>query len=134
MSKNDTPKSTGKTVPKGLKPFAPGPDPRRGRGPKKGAPNAGRTPDDIRALARAGFAEAVPKLRQVALGHHVQGTVTLPDGTTKDVDIRPDASAMARAADILGKYGLPAQLELAGNGLAPLVVRFQDEMPPDPAA
>lgn len=32
--------------------FKPGRDPRRGRGPAKGAPNAGRPPDAIRATAR----------------------------------------------------------------------------------
>ena len=124
MSKNETPKSAPKTV-KG-RPFRKGErDPRAGRGPAKGAPNAGRPPDEIRALARSGFAEAVPKLRQVALGQHVQATVTLPDGTTKDVDIRPDASAMARAADILGKYGLPTQLEVGGDPNRPLVIQFE---------
>lgn len=31
-------------------PFAPGPDPRRGKGPAPGAPNAGRPPDEFKAL------------------------------------------------------------------------------------
>jgi hypothetical protein len=34
-------------------PFKVGPDPRRGRGPAKGAPNAGRPPDEWRAALRA---------------------------------------------------------------------------------
>jgi hypothetical protein len=40
-------KSAGKSAPSG-RPFEPGPDARRGRGPAKGAPNAGRPPDDFR--------------------------------------------------------------------------------------
>lgn len=35
-----------------LKPFKPGPDARRGRGPAKGAPNAGRPPDAWREHMR----------------------------------------------------------------------------------
>lgn len=53
------PKSAGKSVaPASMKsgargrPFQPGHDPRRGRGPAKGAPNAGRPPDAIRAELR----------------------------------------------------------------------------------
>lgn len=33
--------------------FKPGHDPRRGRGPAKGAPNAGRPPDEFKALMRS---------------------------------------------------------------------------------
>ena len=40
-------KSVEKSVPPQLVPFAPGPDPRRGKGPKKGAPNAGRPPSAV---------------------------------------------------------------------------------------
>jgi hypothetical protein len=36
-----------------LIPFRPGPDVRRGRGPRKGAPNAGRPPDAWRDALRA---------------------------------------------------------------------------------
>lgn len=35
-----------------LRPFKPGPDPKRGRGPAKGAPNAGRPPDAFKALCQ----------------------------------------------------------------------------------
>lgn len=47
-------RSTGKSSPKSSGAFVPG-DPRirRGRGPKKGAPNAGRPPDKIRETARS---------------------------------------------------------------------------------
>ena len=40
-------------VPKQLKPFVPGPDKRRGNGPKKGAPNAGRPPNAWKARMEA---------------------------------------------------------------------------------
>ena len=45
-------KSEPKSVRPGLRPFLPGPDARRGRGAAKGGPNAGRTPDEFRALMR----------------------------------------------------------------------------------
>jgi hypothetical protein len=44
-------KSARKSARKG-KPFKKGPDPRRGRGPAKGAPNAGRPPNEFKAMCR----------------------------------------------------------------------------------
>lgn len=50
-------KSVDKSVDKSSKtpprPFRPGPDPRRGRGPKKGAPKAGRPPDEFKQMLAA---------------------------------------------------------------------------------
>lgn len=47
-------KSAGKSVgAANLRPFANGPDARRGRGPKKGAPNAGRPPEEWRAWLKS---------------------------------------------------------------------------------
>jgi len=40
----------------------PGEDPRRGRGPEPGAPNAGRPPNELRAPAREGLEVAIPRL------------------------------------------------------------------------
>lgn len=53
-------KSVGKSAP-GV-PFAEGTDPRRGRGPLPGAPNAGRPPSAVQVIAREGWVDRVPKL------------------------------------------------------------------------
>ncbi len=47
----------------GAPPFAKGHDPRRGKGPKKGAPNAGRPPDFLKALKAEGAIEATEQVR-----------------------------------------------------------------------
>lgn len=44
-------KSAAKSAPG--KPFEKGGDPRQGKGPKKGAPNAGRPPDEFKRMMRA---------------------------------------------------------------------------------
>lgn len=51
--------------------FSEGFDPRRGRGPQKGAPNAGRPPDEFRALMRelASSPEAIDRLRDILSGY-----------------------------------------------------------------
>lgn len=73
-------------------PFKPGPDSRRGRGPKKGAPNAGRPPNELRAMLReAGAKIAIPRLAQIS----AQGK---------------DADAVRASAVILEK-ALPNQAE-----------------------
>ena len=50
MAKSRPPKSAGKTPP-GV-PFAGKDDPRNGRGPEKGAPNAGRPPNEWKKLCQ----------------------------------------------------------------------------------
>ena len=50
MSEKSTEKSTGGVTGKG---FVPGDDPRRGRGPKPGAPNAGRPPNEWKEACMA---------------------------------------------------------------------------------
>lgn len=54
VSRNATRKSVGKSSRsmENLQSFKPGPNPRRGRGPAKGAPNAGRPPDQWKAHLR----------------------------------------------------------------------------------
>jgi len=49
------------------KPFQPGPDPRRGHGPEKGAPNAGRPPDEFKRLmaSLASREETIHALEQI---------------------------------------------------------------------
>lgn len=97
-----------------------------GKGPAKGAPNAGRPPDKVRELSRAGYAAAIPFLRRIAQGEHIQTTITTSDGVSKDIEIRPSAADMRGAADTLGKYGALTHIEVAGDPTAPLTVRFTD--------
>ena len=46
--------------------FAKGDDPRRGAGPKKGAPNAGRPPSEVKRALLEGFADLMPELFRIA--------------------------------------------------------------------
>jgi len=48
------------------RPFEPGHDPRRGRGPRPGAQNAGRPPSAVRAACRDAFARRIPVLEAIA--------------------------------------------------------------------
>lgn len=54
VSRTMAPKSAGQSAGRG-RPFEKGKDPRRGRRPMRGAPNAGRTPDELRGMAAAGL-------------------------------------------------------------------------------
>ena len=61
----------GKSAPKSARvvgrPFSPGADDRRGRGPKKGAPNAGRPSNELRAMLREASATiAIPRLARIS--------------------------------------------------------------------
>ncbi len=87
-------------------PFVPGPDPRRGRGPKPGAPNAGRPPSVIRERCRGSFEDRIAVLEEIA------------------DDARANAGDRIRALDLLGKYGLGTQQQHSGpdGGVIPLGV------------
>ena len=87
-------------------PFVPGPDPRRGRGPKPGAPNAGRPPSVIRERCRGSFEERIAVLEEIA------------------DDPGVSAGDRIRALDLLGKYGLGTQQQHSGpdGGVIPLGV------------
>lgn len=61
--------------------FAKGPDPRRGRGPAKGAPNAGRPPDAWREACRQALADA--KGLDV-VKHMISGDILEQLGTDRD--------------------------------------------------
>ncbi len=69
------------------RPFERGHDPRRGRGPRSGAPNAGRPPSAVRAACRDAFARRIPILEAIA-----------DDATSAPGD-------RLRALDLLGRYG-----------------------------
>lgn len=80
-------KSTKKSTVANLRPLS-ADDPRRGRGPAVGAPNAGRPPSEIRAILRQSFYDRIPMLQRIA----------------DDEELSP-ADRM-KAADMLAKYGL----------------------------
>ena len=59
-------KSAGKSASTPGKPFRQGDDPRRGRGPRKGAANAGRPPSKVREACLAAFDERINVLMAIA--------------------------------------------------------------------
>ncbi len=100
-------KSESKSVARTHKgPFVPGPDPRRGRGPKPGAPNAGRPPSVIRERCRGSFEDRIAVLEEIV------------------DDAKVSAGDRIRALDLLGKYGLGTQQQHSGpdGGVIPLGV------------
>lgn len=101
-------------VPVGLRPFQIGNDPRRGRGPAPGAPNAGRPPDAVRRACREAFADRVPMLADLA------------DNGTPEVRLR--------ALDMLGRYGLGTSFTFDGSEIATGVVVLPELQMRDVAA
>ena len=69
--------------------------PGAGRGPAKGAPNAGRPPSAVRALLREAFATRVSLAAEIA----------------DDPSLAP--AERLRALDLLGRYGLGTTRELS---------------------
>ncbi len=69
-------------------------DPRRGRGPAKGAPNAGRPPDAFKALMRelASRDESLVRLAGI-----LKGTLKYTDGDGKKVVIPVDSDTYLKA-------------------------------------
>jgi hypothetical protein len=73
--------------------FAPGDDTRRGKGPKKGAENAGRPASEVKAALLAGVSDALPELLRLSIGARSEGD-------------------RIRAIDVLCKYAGLASLEI----------------------
>jgi len=69
--------------------------PGAGRGPARGAPNAGRPPSAVRALLREAFADRISLASEIA----------------DDPSLAP--SERLRALDLLGRYGLGTTRELS---------------------
>lgn len=69
--------------------------PGAGRGPAKGAPNAGRPPSAVRAILRESFVNRVP----------------LAEAIADDPSFPP--SERLRALDLLGRYGLGTTREMS---------------------
>lgn len=80
--------------------FKPGKDPRRGKGPEKGAPNAGRPPDKFKELCR-----------ELATG---QKTIEAVEAILEDQDHSQFMAALKWASE--HGYGRPSQpLEHSGT-------------------
>lgn len=75
---------------------------RQGRGPKKGAPNAGRPKDRIVEMAAAGLEKALPLLIDTALGEAVEKMVT-PEGIATNIKVSPTANERSKAVEVLAK-------------------------------
>lgn len=100
-------KSAAKTA--GGKPFASGHDPRRGRGPQKGAPNAGRPPNQFRELMR----QAADRFAQALITHEVTSN--------------PNHPYFVHAGKLAAAYaeGMPTQrVEVADMGIERKTVRL----------
>ncbi len=95
------------------RPFSPGEDRRRGRGPRPGAPNAGRPRRALRQLALQSFADQIPTLLSIAAGEPV---VRVRKGK-KETEITVSAAPgdRIRAIDVLGKYGLGTAMDVTSG-------------------
>ena len=88
--------------------FHPGSDPRRGRGPQKGAPNAGRPLDRVRNACARAFDERVELLKGIA-----DGTVGEMVATPAGLVLVPASLAVRlRALEMLARYGLGPALPM----------------------
>lgn len=127
-AKKSVGKSTAGPVPPQLKPFQRGADPRRGHGPAKGAPNAGRPPDRIVELARQGLEAALPGIIEIAKGLATEKIVG-PNGEETEFKRSAPASDRARCTETLGKVArmIGARIEVEHKGIKPLVVIVRPE-------
>lgn len=109
-------------MPPGLQPFKPGPDPRRGKGPAKGAPNAGRPPDKFRA-AMAEIAEDKDVLALVkAIARGESDYAVIRDKTGLPIAI--DGNMVLKAHDHAAKYSKgPADQTVNVKGAGVVIVR-----------
>jgi hypothetical protein len=76
-----------------------------GRGPQKGAPNAGRPPSALRAQMRGALAERMAVALDIADGKPVQ-RLKLPTGEETEAHISASPADRLRALEFLAKYGL----------------------------
>lgn len=101
------------------RPFRSGYDPRRGRGPKNGAPNAGRPPAVVRHL-----------FREVLQRHGIPSLQAILQ------DPQASRDRKLRAIDLCAKYGLGSRVDATfddGDGRVGVVILpAQDEPTPHP--
>jgi hypothetical protein len=106
-------------------------DPRRGRGPAKGAANAGRPPDLIRRLCREAFADRIPVLTDIANGKAITVETVQAEGKPAEKKaVLPTPEQRMKAIDLLGKYGLGttiSPMDGEGNAIARFTLTAGDE-------
>lgn len=121
-SKRSAKKSAKKSANRRGRPFTGADDPRRARGPKKGAPNAGRPPDEIRRICREGFADRIPALTAIANGEAIKSEKVEVEGKPAELrTVYPTPEQRMKAIDMLAKYGLGTTftpMDGDGNALA----------------
>jgi hypothetical protein len=110
------------------RPFQRGGDPRSGRGPKKGAPNAGRPKDKIVELAAQGLEKALPLLIQTALGKATEIQKD-EEGNETGYTVSASANERSKAVEVLGKVArkIGARIEVEQTGDKPFIVILRPE-------
>lgn len=95
--------------------------PGKGRGPKKGAPNAGRPRSDVRDAMRLALTDRIHVLTAIADGELVH---KMKIGEGEEVAGLCSASPgdRIRALEVLAKYGVGTSDELTGTAGGPLTV------------
>lgn len=73
-----------------------------GRGPRRGAPNAGRPPDALKALAREGTVKAV-ELAIKAIDGEATEKIVAPDGTVTELRTSPTMMVRLKAGELCAK-------------------------------
>lgn len=108
--------------------FQRGADSRRGKGPTKGAPNAGRPKDKIVELARQGLEQALPLLIKTALGKPTEIQKD-EEGNETGYTVSASANERNRAVEVLGKVGrlIGARIEVEQTGDKPFIVILRPE-------
>lgn len=109
----------------------------RGRGPKKGAPNAGRPKRvnglNLRDLMQHALHTRLHVLTSIADGDPVEKVKLGKGDKAVEATVSATPGDRVRALDLLAKYGLgpPAQeIALSGSGDKPITVRFVHEAKP----
>lgn len=89
--------------------FQPGPDPRRGRGPAPGAPNAGRPPNEFAARCReiADREQLLEMAAKIATGK--EGEIVTIGGTTNAMVSKPTDRIAATKLILAYGHGQPVQ-------------------------
>jgi hypothetical protein len=107
--------------------FVTGYDPRRGRGPKRGAENAGRPPSAIRASMRASLDRRLQLLEEIADGALPIGRKCPKCGyKPKKEDgesVGVDTGDRLRALEMLAKYGLELDKGVSATDVRQRLIR-----------
>lgn len=122
MSGKPRGKSGGKSGGKRPGTFASGADSRRGRGPRPGAPNAGRPPDYIREMAREGLPATLPGIIEIGKG---SATTTVAGKDGEAVEVQPSFRDRIHAVRLLADVAGESRPADGGATVVELVVRYE---------